>query len=134
MLMPVSPGPVVLATRDARLASAVAMVLEGLHDAALRLTTVDNVPDCCVAIRLLHPCVVLFDDGVGEAPGTECLNLVQSVESGVPVIYVASNHSLDLEREVRRQGVLFYIARPEEVEVLQSSLTSILRSLVRRTG
>lgn len=134
MLMPVSPGPVVLATRDARLASAVAMVLEGMGSETLRLTTVDNVPDCCVAIRLLHPSVVLFDDGVTEDPGSKCLSLVQSVETGLPVIYVASNHSFDLEREVRQQGVLFYIARPEEIEVLQSTLNSVLRSLVRRTS
>jgi hypothetical protein len=56
---------------------------------------------------------------------------LQAAQAGVRIIYIASHHSLDLEREVRREGVLFYIASPVEMDMLEAKLVGILKGLLR---
>jgi len=134
MLMHVKHGPVVLVTRDPEIGKMVASALASLGSQAPRLSSVGTMPECAAAVQLLHPSVVLLDDGVAERPGPQLLEDLQAVQPGVRVVYIASRHSLDLERDMRRQGVLFYVARPVESETLETTLVSILRGLLRATG
>ena len=132
MLMHVRQGPIVLVTRDAGIDALVASALANLGPQAPRLSSVASMTECVAAVQLLHPSVVLLDDGVAERAGAQLLEDLQAVQPGVRVVYIASHHSLDLEREVRRQGVLFYVARPVESETLESTLVSILTGLLRK--
>jgi response regulator of citrate/malate metabolism len=90
--------------------------------------------ECLSALRLLRPSVVLLDDAVADKPGPHLIQEMQTVQPGVHVVYIASRHTLDLEREMRRQGVLFYLARPMENESLESTLRHILQGLLRGNG
>lgn len=132
--MHVKHGPVVLVTRDPEIGKMVASTLATLGSQAPRLSLVSTMVECLAAVQLLHPSVVLLDDSVAERPGPQLLEDLQTVQSGVRVVYIASRHSLELERELRRQGVLFYVARPVESETLENTLESILRGLLRATG
>ena len=134
MLMHCRRGTVVLATRDPELENLVLESLAALGDQAPRLTRVGNMGDCIVAVRLLSPCCVFLDDGIQDAPGPGLVEELHQTQPAVAVIYIASRHTLDLERDVRRQGVLFYIARPEGSKVLRAHLASVLQGLLRRTG
>jgi DNA-binding NarL/FixJ family response regulator len=134
MLNPLRRGAVVLVTRDPGIEATVGAVLADFAPQVPRLTTVDTMNDCVTAIRLLDPSVVVLDDGVQDDPGPDLVQEVHRARPSAPVVYIASHHSLDLEREVRRRGVLFYIARPEGLDVLRSRLVSILQGLMRRTG
>ena len=131
MLTPIRRGAVLLATRDKGLEAMVSVALAGLGPEVPRLAKVDNLGDCVVAVRLLDPSVVLLDDGIEDAPDARALSEVREVRPSAPVVYIASQHSLDLEREVRRLGVLFYIARPEAPEVMRSHLLRVLQGLLR---
>ena len=131
MLAPFRQGTIVLASRDEELTSVVSTVLESLGERAPRLSAVRCVSDCLSAVRLLGPSLLLLDDGIQDVPGRNLLEQVLEARPGTPVVYVAAHHSLDLEREVRRRGVLFYIARPEEKAVLESRLGCILNGLAR---
>jgi response regulator of citrate/malate metabolism len=134
MLMHVKHGPVVLVTRDQEFAKMVAGALGTLGPQAPRLSSVNTMGECAAAVQLLHPSVVLLDDVAVERPGPQLLEELQAVQSDVRVVYIASRHSLELERDMRRQGVFFYVARPFESETLEGTLVNILRGLLRATG
>jgi DNA-binding response OmpR family regulator len=125
---------VVLATRDPGIEAIVGDVLAEFSSQVTRLTTVNSLGDCVTAVRLLDPRVVLLDDDVQDTPGPEMIEEVHRTRPSAPVVYIAARHSLDLEREVRRRGVLLYIARPEGLDVLRARLVCILQGLMRRTG
>jgi len=132
--MHVRHGPVVLVTRDTAIDTLVASALANLGQQAPRLSSVATMTECVAAVELLHPSVVLLDDAVAERPGAQLLRDLQAIQPGVRVVYIASHHSLDLEREVRRQGVLFYVARPVESETLATTLVNILTGLLRTSA
>lgn len=132
--MRIKHGPVVVATRDPGLGETVAAAVAALGSQAPRLSQVSTLADCVAAIRILNPSVVLLDDGVADRAGPELLAEVQRAGPAALVVYIAARHSHDLEREVRRQGVLFYVARPVERETLESTLVHILQGLLRGTA
>jgi response regulator of citrate/malate metabolism len=131
MLMRIKHGPVVLATRDSTVGAMVSAALASLGPQAPRLSSVSSMAECLSALRLLRPSVVLLDDAVTDKPGPQLIQELHKVQPGVHVVYIASRHSLDLEREMRCQGVLFYLARPMESESLESTLLHILQGLLR---
>jgi DNA-binding NtrC family response regulator len=124
-------GTLVVATRDEVLEDIVERVRMQLDIEPPKLTTVRNLPDCLLAIQLLDPRLLLLDDGIQESGNAMILDRVHKLRPGLAIVYVASKHSLELEREVRRRGVLFYIARPESPSVLEETLYRILRNLTR---
>jgi DNA-binding NtrC family response regulator len=131
MLMRTKHGPIVLATRDPAIAQQVAAALSAMGPQAPRLSSVSSMPECVHAVRLLRPAVVLLDDDVTDRPGPQLLEELTAAQPGVLVVYIAAHHSLDLEREIRKGGVLFYVARPVEMETLESTLVGILQGLLR---
>ena len=134
MLTHIKRGTVVLATRDSAIEATVGQAVADIGPRAPRLTKVSDMGDCVVAVRLLDPSLVLLDDGIQHGPGTGPLQEIRATRPSAPVVYIASQHSLDLEREVRRLGVLFYIARPECEHTLKSFLVGALQGLLRKTG
>ena len=131
-LTPFRQGTLLLVTRNEQLAGTVAHALEALGSSGPRLSTVHTAADCLVALRLLGPSLVILDDSMcPEGSGTCVLDDLLRVRPGTPVIYVASRHTLELERDVRRRGVLFYVEIPESREELDSTLTRLVGAFVR---
>ena len=127
-------GPVVLASRDRDLHSMVADCLTAMGSQPPRLTTVKSISDCVVAVRLLDPCLVLLDDGIHETPGPALIHDLRQARTDVSLVYLATRHSLELERQVRCEGVLFYIAHPHGDVVATTRLANILKTLLSRTS
>ena len=131
MLTPFRQGTVLVLTSNEALAGIVSHAIEGLGTNGPRLATVHNLADCLVALRLLAPSLVILDDATFPASGADALDDLLQVRPGTPVIYFASLHTLDLERDVRRRGVLFYVQMPESPEQLDSVLARLLGAFVR---
>jgi response regulator of citrate/malate metabolism len=131
MLAPIKKNPVVLLTRADDLAAAVDHAVAAACTRPPRLSRVATVQECLAAVRLLRPALVLIDDSSSERPGQQLLAELQATQPGIHVVYIASRHSLEQERELRRQGVLFYIARPVESETLEPTLQGLLQGLLR---
>jgi response regulator of citrate/malate metabolism len=125
--------PVVLLTRDPALETMVRHVVSAdeIDVPAMRFSSVATTPECLSAVQLLHPSVVLIDDAASDSTGTQLLHALQTVQPNVRVVYLASHHTLELEGELRRNGVLVYMARPVETEGLESALAIILQGLLR---
>ena len=131
MLTPFRQGTVLVLTQSEQLAGIVAHALEGLGSSGPRLSTVKTLADCLVALRLLSPSLVVLDDAVTGQVGAEALDDLKRVRPGTPIIYFASRHTLDLEREVRRRGVLYYVQMPETKEQLDTTLCRLLTTFAR---
>jgi DNA-binding NtrC family response regulator len=131
MLTPFRQGTVLVLTPSEQLAGVVAHALEGLGSSGPRLSTVQTLADCLVALRLLAPSLVILDDAVTGQTGAEALDALERIRSGTPIIYFATHHTLDLEREVRRRGVLYYVQMPETREQLDMILCRLLTAFVR---
>ena len=131
MLTPFRQGTLLVLTSDEELAGIVSHAIEGLGANGPRLSTVHNLADCLVALRLLAPSLVIVDDATFPASGAEILDDLLQVRPGTPIIYFASKHTLDLERDVRRRGVLFYVQMPESPEQLDAVLERLLGAFVR---
>src|SRR5262245_66291490 len=73
MLPPFRQGTVLVLTRSEQLAGVVAHALDGLGSSGPRLSTVQTLAVCLVALRLLAPCLVILDDAVTGQSGAEAL-------------------------------------------------------------
>jgi len=128
--------PVVLLTRDSELEAIVRQVVsaENYDVPAMRLSSAATTPECLSAVQLLRPSVVLVDDAASDWNGAQLLRELHAAQPGVRVVYLASHHTLELEGELRRNGVLVYLARPMETEALESALACILYGLLRSSA
>jgi len=128
--------PVVLLTRDPALEAIVRHVVseDDADVPPLRFSSVATTPECLSAVQLLHPSVVLVDDAASDRAGTQLLHELHAVQPSARVVYLAAHHTLELEGELRRNGVLVYLARPEETEGLESALAIILQGLLRSSA
>lgn len=117
---------VVVATRDENLSANVMEAFAPLGTRAPRVTQVASAAECLTALYLLNPALLVLDDAVTERPGPELVDEVHRVRPDVRVVYVAREHTLELERTARRAGVLFYVAQPVDAESLESTLVRIL--------
>lgn len=76
-----------------------------------------------------RPRLVMLDDGVSLGNGVAWLAALRRRLPEVLVIYVAEQHSLELEKTVRQLGVLYYTGKPPDSLLLSQVLTSALPSL-----
>ncbi len=125
---------VVVATRDRGLSAHVAEAFTPLGARAPRVTQVGSAAECLTALCLLNPALLVLDDAVTERPGPELVDDVHRVRPDVRVVYIAHEHSLELERAARRAGVLFYLAQPVDSESLEAMLLRILNQAARNTN
>ena len=125
---------VVVVTQDPDLEQAVEAAVATLGSRAARLSRVTSAAECLTAVRLLDPVLIVVDDASCERPGFDVIQDLHRARPSAHVVYVATQHSHELEREVRRAGVLFYLARPVERAALGSILHGVLERLVRDAG
>ena len=131
MLTPFRQGTVLVLTQNEQLSSVVSHAVESLGSTSPRLNCVRTLSDCLVAVRLLAPSLVILDDAALANDGARALEDLLQLRAGTPVIYFASHHTLELEREVRRLGVLFYVQMPASPDDLDTVLARILGAFVR---
>lgn len=70
--------------------------------------------------------------GVGERTRShlDIIPLVRSVRDDLPIIVIADEDSLDLERRARQKGIFYYLVHPIDL----SEAEAVLAALLRRTG
>ena len=125
---------VVVVTRDPDLEHAVEAAIAALGPRGPRLSRATSADEALIAARLLDPVLLVLDDGACERPGFDLIQDLHRTRPSAYVVYVAAQDSHELERQVRRAGVLFYLARPVERAALGSILQGILERLVRDAG
>ena len=74
--------------------------------------------------------VVLDDEKLVEADRGWLLNKIQNWMPQAFIIYVASQHSADVERLARSRGAGYYLSKPIDIE----RLTHVIAGLQRPNG
>lgn len=81
------------------------------------------------ALRILareRPSLVVIDDDLPDTTGLDLLRALRRDGVKTLVIYVATHHTLELEREVRQLGVLYYTEKPPGPLVMERIVATAL--------
>ncbi len=74
-----------------------------------------------------RPLAVFLGLRAGTLDGLEVIPVIRAVRAEVPVVIVAEEDSLELERKARQQSIFYYLVHPVD----RSEATTLLRSLMR---
>ena len=118
-----------LASKDKALQRLIREYLSGGRISTHQLILVRGESEWRKALSNERPRLVMLDDGVSPGNGLEWLTMLRRRLPEVLVIYVAEQHSLELERAVRQLGVLYYTGKPPDALLLSQVLMSALPSL-----
>ena len=69
-----------------------------------------------------RPRLVILDDQLADTRALDLLPHLGRVSPKLLIVYLATCHTLELEREVRQLGVLYYTEKPPDLEVLKRIL------------
>jgi DNA-binding NarL/FixJ family response regulator len=94
--------------------------------AAGGLTIVRNESQWQDALQRERPQLVILEDDIAPGNGPTLLRALRLRHPQVLTVYVAKQHSAELERTVRQLGVLYYTAAPPDWETLDRVLSSVL--------
>jgi len=87
----------------------------------------------CLSVLGTHRAALLvLDDAVHRGGGPVLLYQIRTRCPRLPILYVASRHNTDLEREVREIGAFYYTAKPIDRQVLASLIASVMGLRVMR--
>lgn len=70
--------------------------------------------ECLARLKGRRGCFVVIDDDLPDMRGTDLLHAIRAGDREALIVYVAAQHDLKLERQVRQLGVLYYMAKPPE--------------------
>ncbi len=103
-----------LVSRDGKLKG---QIKEALRTAGVRpfcLEVAAHGQECLVRLKGRRGCFIVIDDDLPDMTGADLLEAVRADDREALIVYVAAHHSLELERQIRRLGVLYYTAKPLE--------------------
>ena len=69
--------------------------------------------------------LILLDIYLPDGPGYQLIRDFKRINSKVHIVAMTGYNSRELEREVRRQGVSYYMIKPFEIDQLKSILDHI---------
>jgi DNA-binding NtrC family response regulator len=108
--------------------------LSALGLTAGALTAVRNGRECFTALTRTRPCLVVLDDSITDLDAQDLLRAVRRHDPEVLVVYLATCHTAELERAVRRLGVLYYTEKPPDPLLFEKILGSVFASTTRTLG
>ena len=81
---------------------------------------------CLSALEAQPTALLILDDAVQRGSGPVLLYRIRTAHPQLRIVYVASHHNAELEREVRQIGVLYYTAKPLGQRELASLIASFM--------
>lgn len=79
---------------------------------------------------LRRPAAVFIGIGKRTLRNLDVIPVIRGAHEGLPVIVIADEDSLDLERRARRRSIFYYLVRP----VNQVEVAAVLDDVLRRAG
>ncbi len=123
------PRHVLVVSADRKLVRAIGDGLARLGVAPSALVTVRSSTRALHWVAAERPDLVVLDDAVADLGGGQLVSaLAREGVDGARVIYVAAHHTLELERLVRRLGVLYYTEKPPACGVIERIAAGVIRA------
>ncbi|HXG22276.1 MAG TPA: hypothetical protein VNN62_24810 [Methylomirabilota bacterium] len=89
------------------------------------LVLVRNEPEWQQALNQQRPRLVVLDDGFSPGNGPALLNALRHRLPEALTVYLAEQHTAELERAVRQLGVLYYTEKPPDWDTLGRVFASV---------
>jgi DNA-binding NtrC family response regulator len=82
---------------------------------------------CQTVVSQIRPRLTVVDDAITDTDGPALLRTLRQQLPDSLVVYLATHHTAELEREVRQLGVLYYTEKPPDEGSLRKLLVSVLQ-------
>ncbi|MBI3757702.1 MAG: response regulator [Deltaproteobacteria bacterium] len=115
-----------LASKDKELSRHVRTYLSTMGLSSHGLVLIRNESEWQEALNRERPRLVILDDDISHGNGPTLLSALRRRSAEVLTVYLAEQHSLELERAVRQLGVLYYTEKPPDWDTLGRVLASVL--------
>lgn len=88
--------------------------------------TVATGQECQTVVSQLRPRVTVIDDAIPDTDGPTLLRALRQQVPDALVVYLATHHTAELEREIRQLGVVYYTEKPPDEDTLRKVLGTVL--------
>ena len=75
-----------------------------------------------------NPSLLVIDDDFLKPNSAHLLNSVRKVNKNINIIFITSDPSIALGREISQLGIYFYAYKPIDPEEIKDSLTALTKS------
>lgn len=102
--------------------------------ANLKLEVVNNFEDpldILSTVYTSHPRLLIIDDDYLKPQSEQIIKAIKKVNRDIGLIFITSNTSIELGKEVSQQGLFYYAIKPVKREDLHDSLNSIFAIIQR---
>lgn len=72
-----------------------------------------------------HPSTLIIDDDFVKPESAHVLNAIRKVNNNVKIIFISSDSSVELGREVSKTGILYHAVKPVDVNEINDLFQSI---------
>ncbi|MBU2493720.1 MAG: hypothetical protein KJ571_13920 [Bacteroidetes bacterium] len=102
-------------------------LINGYNDAEIYFCTDINDPFGIISKTIdLNPSLVVIDDDFTSPNTIQILKSIKTINKNMATIFVTSNNSLELGREVTPLGIQFYAIKPLSKAEIFESIKSII--------
>jgi DNA-binding NtrC family response regulator len=102
-----------------------------VRKASARTGALVNAVDSAVAVAhhvvARRPAAVFIGIGRRRSKHLEVIPVIHTAREGLPVIVIADEDSLDLERRARSRSVFYYLVHPVDAIEVEAVLKDVLR-------
>ncbi len=74
-----------------------------------------------------RPIAVFIGAGACSLENLDLIPVIQAVRGTLPVVVIAEDDSLDLERRARQRSIFYYLVQPLEREEVEAILGDVMR-------
>jgi DNA-binding NtrC family response regulator len=105
----------------------VAAVREASARAGALVNAVDSEVAVAHQVVVCRPAAVFIGIGRRRSKTLEVIPVIHTAREGLPVIVIADEDSLDLERRARSRSVFYYLVHPVDAVEVEAVLKDVLR-------
>jgi len=103
------------------------LMTEAFSRSELTLQVIDDPGEFARQAVSHRPLAIVLGVGSGTITLLEMISVIRAVRHELPVLVIAENGSLELERSARQKEIFYYLVHPVECSELEAVLQDLLR-------
>ena len=88
----------------------------------------DNAVEVAHHVVARRPAAIFIGIGRSTLHNLDVIPVIHTAHAGLPIIVIADEDSLDLERRARKRPIFYYLVRPAN----QAEVAAVLKDVLRR--
>jgi DNA-binding NtrC family response regulator len=73
--------------------------------------------------------LAVIDMKLSDARGTELILMLKAIHPNIRIIFTTPDHSIETETEARTMGIILYMPKPLDLELLEKAITKGLKGI-----